>query len=357
MHTHSKASAPTLPPVIEKYLEETYPSDLPGAVVAILRHGEVIHKSAYGLADMHRGIPMSVDCVHRIGSLTKQFTAAAIMLLHERKLLSLDDALTTHLPGYPARGHAIRLSHLLNHTAGVACYTDGDDFETVEASDLSQQQVLDLFQHAPLMSVPGTRFSYSNSGYFLLGLVIESVSGTPLAEFFHRHIFTPLGMRSTALEGYLGTWPIQGYTLEPGLQLAPAISMSIPFSSGALVSTVDDLIRWEAGMGHAGLLPAAAWQRMWEPTVLPSGETCFYGYGFERRSVYGLTVIDHDGGISGFTSYSARTPDRSLFVCVLSNNDSGDPSTIDVGETIIRALSACRAHTQSEFLGHEHAAA
>lgn len=340
MHPHSKASAPTLPPVIEKYLEETYPSDLPGAVVAILRHGEVIHKSAYGLADMHRGIPMSVDCVHRIGSLTKQFTAAAIMLLNERKLLSLDDALTTHLPGYPARGDAIRLSHLLNHTAGVVCYTDGDDFETVEAADLSQRQVLDLFQHAPLMSVPGTRSSYSNSGYFLLGLVIERVSGTPLAEFFHRHIFTPLGMRSTALEGYLGIWPIQGYTLEPGLQLAPAISMSTPFSSGALVSTVDDLIRWEAGMGHAGLLPAAAWQRMWEPTVLPSGETCFYGYGFERRSVYGLTVIDHDGGISGFTSYSARTPDRSLFVFVLSNNDSGDPSTIDVGETIIRALSA-----------------
>jgi hypothetical protein len=147
-------------------------------------------------------------------------------------------------------------------------------------------------------------------------------------------------MRSTALEGYLDTWPIQGYTLEPDLKLSPAISMSIPYSSGALVSTVDDLIRWEASMGHAGLLSATAWQRMWEPTVLPSGETCFYGYGFERRRVYGLTVIDHDGGISGFTSYSARTPDRSLFLCVLSNNDSADPSTIDVGETIIRALSA-----------------
>lgn len=101
---------------------------------------------------------------------------------------------------------------------------------------------------------------------------------------------------------------------------------------------------------------AQSWQRMWEPTVLPSGETCFYGYGFERRRVYGLTVIDHDGGISGFTSYSARTPDRSLFVCVLSNNDSAEPTTIDVGETIIRALSACRAHTQSEFLKHEHVA-
>ena len=202
MHTQTKPNATTIPPELEKYLKNTYPSDLPGAVVAILRHGEVIHKSAYGLADMHRGIPMSVDCVHRIGSLTKQFTAAAIMLLNERKLLSLDDTLTTHLPDYPARGHSIRLSHLLNHTAGVVCYTDIDDFESVEAADLSQLQVLDLFQHAPLMSVPGTRFSYSNSGYFLLGLVIESVSGTPLAEFFHRHIFTPLGMRSTALEGY-----------------------------------------------------------------------------------------------------------------------------------------------------------
>ncbi|RQO55910.1 hypothetical protein DBR47_18740 [Paucibacter sp. KBW04] len=340
MHTHSKAPASKLAPEIKKYLEASFPSHLPGATVAILQHGELIHKSAYGLADVGRGIPMSLDSIHRIGSLTKQFTAAAIMLLNERRLLSLDDALTQHLPNCPAQYEGIRLRHLLNHTAGVVCFTEVEDFESVEASELSQQQVLALFQNAPLLFLPGTQFSYSNSGYFLLGLVIERVAGRPLTEFFHDNIFSPLGMRSTALEGHLGIRPIQGYTQEPDLQLAPPISMAIPFASGALVSTIDDLIRWEASVGSASLLPAQAWQTMWAPTVLPSGETCFYGYGFERRSIQGLTVIEHDGAISGFNSYSARTPDRSLFVCLLSNTDSGDPSAIEVGEALMLALAA-----------------
>lgn len=121
MLTHSKANAPTLPPESEKYLEHTYPSDLPGATVAILRYGEIIHKSACGLADTPRGIPMSIDSVHCIGALTKQFTAAAIMLLNDRKLLFLDDALTTHLSNCPAQYFDTRLKHLMNHTSGVVC--------------------------------------------------------------------------------------------------------------------------------------------------------------------------------------------------------------------------------------------
>lgn len=339
MHLHSKNTLPYLAPALAQFLEETYPADRPGAALVIARHGRVIHRAAYGLADMQRGIPLHIDSVFRIGSLTKQFTAAAIMLLQERGQLCLEDTLHTHLPDYPAQGQDIRLTHLLNHTSGLACFTDHEAFEALEAQDLSQQQVLDLFQHLPLMVAPGAKFSYSNSGYFLLGLVIEAVSGTGLAQFFDEQIFKPLGMRSTALEGYGDLWPIQGYTEEPDLQLAPPISMSIPYAAGALVSTIDDMLRWEQSIAQESLLPTAAWQQMWATTALPSGESSDYGYGFERRRLKGLDLIDHDGGISGFASYSARTADGRLFVCVLSNNDSGSPSTIDVGETLLQALA------------------
>ncbi|MFY7864153.1 serine hydrolase domain-containing protein [Roseateles sp.] len=339
MHVHSKSPLSNLAPTLAQFLEKTYPADRPGATVVIAREGCILHRAAYGLADLQKGTPMSIDSVFRIGSLTKQFTAAAIMLLQERGQLAVQDTLHTHLPNYPKQGRGIRLAHLLNHTAGLVCFTDSEAFEAIEAQDLSHKQVLDLFQHAPLMAAPGAKFSYSNSGYFLLGLVIEAVSGTGLAQFFDENLFKPLNMRSTALEGFGDLWPIQGYTEEPDLQLAPPVSMAIPYAAGALVSTIDDMTRWENSIAQESLLPAAAWQQMWATTALPSGESNDYGYGFERRRLHDLDLIDHDGGISGFASYSARTADGSLFVCVLSNNDSGSPSTIDVGETLLQALA------------------
>jgi CubicO group peptidase (beta-lactamase class C family) len=320
----------------EAYLRNAYPNDRPGVVVLLAVEGKVVFRAAYGLADVRHNTPLSVHDVFRIGSLTKQFTAAAILLLEERGLLKVQDRLQTHLPSYPDLTGSITLEHLLNHTSGIPSYTDRDDFEELEGLDLSQQEVLETFQNEPPLFKPGAEFSYSNSGYFLLGMVIERLSGTSLATFFHQEIFRPLGMLSTAMEGHGGVWPIQGYTEEPDLQLAPAISMTIPYASGAIVSTLGDMFVWEQGMARAKLLAHESWQRMWNPTRLTDGEMSGYGYGFEQRCVHGIQVIDHDGGINGFNSYSARTLDRGVFVCVLSNNDSGQPSTIEVGEHLIR---------------------
>nr|WP_276595255.1 serine hydrolase domain-containing protein [Roseateles albus] len=334
MQVHSPVSVQ-----IDDYLDRSYPSHRPGAAVLLAQNGRIIHRAAYGSADMAAQSPLAVKDMFRIGSLTKQFTAAAIMCLHERKLLDVRERLHHYLPAYPAHGQNICLEHLLQHTSGIRCFTDSAGFDQLEASDLSQRQVLDLFQHEALMFAPGAQFSYSNSGYFLLGLVIEKVSGRALAHFFQEEFFAPLGMHATALEGHAGIWPIQGYTEDPDLQAAPPISMATPFAAGALVSTVDDLFRWEQQVGRAGVLSVESWQRMWQPSPLPGGASSGYGYGFETRSIDGLAVVDHDGGISGFSAYSARTLDKSLFVCVLSNNDSGEPSTIEVGEQLIRILA------------------
>jgi D-alanyl-D-alanine carboxypeptidase len=189
------------------------------------------------------------------------------------------------------------------------------------------------------MFEPGTRFAYGNSDYFVLGLVIEKLVGTSLAEFFSAQMFGLLGMRHTGIEGYAGISPVPGYTEDPDLQAAPQICMSTPFAAGALVSTIDDMYIWERHMARMSLLSATSWQRMCAPTRLLNGEFSGYGYGLENRCIHGVSVVDHDGGISGFTSYSARVVDSGLFICVLTNNDSACPSPIEVGENILQTIS------------------
>lgn len=339
MQTATNPDRNALNTQLDAYLSSVYPSNLPGAAVLVAKRDKIILQAAYGMAHMDEARPMSINSVFRIGSLTKQFTAAAIMLLAQRGQLDLQDELHTHLPDYPALGQGIRLEHLLNHTAGLACFTGHPDFDLLEPLDLSPAQVVALFQVAPLLFVPGSQFAYSNSGYFLLGLVIEKVSGMSLAEFFSSQMFLPLGMRSTGIEGYASHSPLQGYTEEPDLRLAPVISMSIPFAAGALVSCVGDMYLWEQHMARSTLLSKESWQQMCAPTRLLSGELCGYGYGLENRQVHGIPVVDHDGGISGFSAYSARTLDSGLFVLVLSNNDSGQPSMIEVGEWLVQMVT------------------
>jgi len=339
LQTPTKPDHNALSTELDAYLRSIYPSHLTGAAVLVAKRDKVILQAAYGMAKMDEARPLSTDSVFRIGSLTKQFTAAAIMLLAQRGQLDVQDELHTHLPDFPALGQGIRLEHLLNHTAGLACYTDRPDFELLEPLDLSPVQVVALFQDTPLLFVPGSQFAYSNSGYFLLGLVIEKASGMSLAKFFSSQMFLPLGMRSTGMEGYAGLSPLQGYTEEPDPQLAPVISMSIPFASGALVSSIGDMYLWEQHMARSTLLSKESWQQMCAPTRLLSGELCGYGYGLENRQVHGISVVDHDGGISGYSSYSARTLDSGLFVLLLSNNDSGQPSTIEVGEWLVQKVT------------------
>ncbi len=321
-------------------LASVYVDHLPGAAVLVAKGEEVILRGAYGLAHVEQFLPMSPNSVFRIGSLTKQFTAAAIMLLVQRGQLDLHDALHDHLPHYSVLGHGIRIAHLLNHTAGLPCYTDRPDFELFETQCLSPEQILALFENTPLLHPPGSQFSYSNSGYFLLGLVIEKVSGNSLAAFFEDQMFSPLGMHSTGIEGYATHYPIAGYTEEPDLQPALEIDMSLPFASGALVSTIDDLFLWEQHIAKSTLISMESWQKMCAPTPLKAGGQSEYGYGVENRQIHGIQVVDHDGGISGFNTYSARALDSDLFVCVLSNNDSGQPSTIDVGEMLLYYVSS-----------------
>jgi CubicO group peptidase (beta-lactamase class C family) len=310
--------------VYQSFLAEAYPADSPGAAAILVRNGEVVHRGAVGMAELELGVPLSADHVFRLGSITKQFTAAAIMLLEERGRLSVGDEITKHLPDYPTHGHAVTIEHLLTHTSGIFNYTNipGYMMGAEIRADVSTDELIDVFDELEMDFAPRERWSYSNSGYVLLGAIIEKVSGQSYADFVQENIFDPLEMRHSH---YGGSQVIpgraQGYAGTDGeFSNAPFLSMTQPHAGGSLLSTVDDLARWNAGLFGGDLLTPESVERMTTDYVLSDGETTGYGYGLAVGTVRGERSISHSGGIHGFSTYAAWLPESEVYVAVLSNH-------------------------------------
>lgn len=311
---------------IDAALAPYFRAEMPGATVIVVKDGKTVLRRAYGMADTAQGVPMTPDMALRLGSITKQFTAAAILLLQEEGKLSVSDDITRHLPDYPTRGKRITIEHLLTHTSGIASYTGKPDYVNRMAQDLTVAQMIDSFKNDPLDFEPGSQYRYNNSGYFLLGAIIERTSGQPYHAFLEQRIFTPLGMHDTYYEGF-------GHSKAPvaaghsrgaaGFGAAKPLSMSQPYAAGSLVSTVDDLARWDAAIGAGRLLKPASWQRAFTSYRLDDGKPTNYGYGWDVSKVQGETAMGHGGGINGFSTHALRFPDQKVYVAVLTNSDSG----------------------------------
>ncbi|MCA1247594.1 serine hydrolase, partial [Massilia sp. MS-15] len=311
---------------IDAALAPYFSAGMPGATVIVVKDGKTVLRRAYGMADTAQGVPMTPDMALRLGSITKQFTAAAILLLQEEGKLSVSDDITRHLPDYPTRGKRITIEHLLTHTSGIASYTGKPDYVNRMAQDLTVAQMIDSFKNDPLDFEPGSQYRYNNSGYFLLGAIIERISGQPYHAFLDQRIFTPLGMHDTHYEGFgRGKAPVAaGHTRgAAGFGAAKPLSMSQPYAAGSLVSTVDDLARWDAAIGAGRLLKPASWQRAFTSYRLDDGKPTNYGYGWDVSKVQGETAMGHGGGINGFSTHALRFPDQKVYVAVLTNSDSG----------------------------------
>ena len=303
-----------------------YKADEPGATVIVVKDGKTVLRTAYGMADTIKGVKMTPDMALRLGSITKQYTSAAILMLAEEGKLALDDDITRHLPGYPTQGKKITIEHLLTHTSGIVSYTSKPGYAVNMAQDLSVAQMIDSIKNDPLEFEPGSRYRYNNSGYLLLGAIIEAISGQPYAKFVEQRIFVPLGMTRTSYEGFERTPGPRaaGHTRsENGFGPARALSMSQPYAAGSLVSTVDDLARWDAAIGSGKLLKPASWKRAFTSYRLLDGKETNYGYGWELEKVRGLPVLVHGGAINGFSTYAMRLPGQNVYVAVLANSDSG----------------------------------
>ena len=313
---------------IDAILAKAYPDGQPGAAVIVTKDGKTVFRKAYGMANLELGVPLQPDMVFRLGSITKQFTAAAILLLEQRGELSVEDPITKHLPDYPVHGHRITVEHLLTHTSGIFNYTaiPGYMAEKVR-QDLSTDELVEAFKDQPMNFAPGERWSYSNSGYVLLGAIIEKVSGQSYADFVQKNIFEPLGMKQSYYGGHqIIPKRVAGYQGAPGsYRNADYLSMTQPHAAGSLLSTVDDLARWDQALYSDELLSRETFGRMTTPFTLNSGEKTTYGYGFQVGDVRGQRVIRHGGGIFGFRTDAIRIPDQKIYLAVLTNSTGPQP--------------------------------
>jgi D-alanyl-D-alanine carboxypeptidase len=314
---------------IDAYLRSVCPAQEPGAAVIVVDDGEVVLREGYGLANVELGVPITPDMVFRIGSVTKQFTAVAALLLVQEGKLALDDEITKYLPDYPTHGRKITVEHLLTHTSGIKSYTGMPEWLGKRREDLTLEQLIGLFKDQPMDFAPGEKWLYNNSGYVLLGAVLEKASGQSYEELLRSRIFAPLGMRRT---GYGHTAPIlpgrvAGYQrAQGGWENAAFLSMSQPYAAGALVSTVDDLARWNAALDAGTLLPKPLLARAMTGYALADGKPTGYGYGWAVADWRGHHFVEHGGGIDGFQSYVLREPRTGLFVAVLSNALGREPN-------------------------------
>ena len=325
---------------IDDMLSKNFKPNAPGATVIVSQGGVILFRKAYGLANIAENVPLRPESSLRTGSVTKQFTAAAIMLLAEQSKLSLADEVAKHLPDYPEHGRHITIENLLTHTSGIPNYTELPQFKSVLGNDVGVDDAIAFFKDSPLQFQPGQRFSYSNSNYFLLGAIIEKVSGISYQDFMQHHIFQPLQMTSTEIERAASpATRVIGYTQgRTGIAKVPHYSMSWPFAAGALRTSVDDLVRWDNAIRTDALLRRESWDRMTQDFVLNGGNHAGYGYGWFVRQLGNHNALEHGGDIGGFSADTWRFPKEQLFIAVLSNNDSHEPAPDAIAEKVAKII-------------------
>ncbi|HEX6126585.1 MAG TPA: serine hydrolase domain-containing protein [Pyrinomonadaceae bacterium] len=306
--------------VVQKMLD----ARVPAVGVAVVRDGKVILAKGYGAADKETGATANENTAFQIASVTKQFTAAAIMLLVEDGKLKLDDTLGKYVEDVPAKWKGITIRQLLTQVSGIPNYTAFG--RLVKDKVYSQAEILAIVKDEPHRFEPGTKWEYSNTNYFLLGMIIEKVSGKSYPEFMSERIFKPLGMTSTTIN----TSRLQiknaasGYGRVNGKwEKAQLDDPSQPFAAGAIVSTPADLAKWAVAVGEGKLLKKTSWDEAFASAKLADGKPANYGFGWQVGRMGETGYIGHGGGIAGFGSFIVRFPAENLSVVVLANTTSG----------------------------------
>lgn len=302
---------------------------IPGLVVNVIRDGKSMKTAAYGLANIELNVQAKPETVFEIGSLTKQFTAAGILLLAQEGKLSVDDNINKHLKDTPETWANVTIRHLLTHTSGIKSYTGLDGFDLWR--HLTQAQFIKAIGEKPMEFQPGDSWKYCNTGYNLLGYIIANVSGKSYWEFMDEQVFRPLEMRATAnrLPSQIIPNRASGYERAGDQRINRDYNLTDVFSAGAIVSTVLDLAKWNAALDDDRLLNAVSKAQMWTPVKLNDGSTRKYGFGWNVDGVVeGHKNVGHSGSTSGFSASIQRFPDDRLAVIILTNTDEQIATTL-----------------------------
>lgn len=295
-----------------------------GLLVAVSRNGNVILSKGYGLAEVEHDAKADANSMFRMGSITKQFTAAAIMRLVEQGRISLDDPITKHVPGYNTQGREITVLHLLTHTSGIKSYTEIRRVMQDEPErEFTHEELLDMVQDEPLAFEPGAAHAYSNTGYYLLGMIIENVSGKDYCAYLHDELFGPLDLKRTRCDSNteIIKGRAQGYAVVGEKMVNDrGLATGTPFAAGMLLASAHDLVVWADALAAGKVVSPASYKLMSTPFKLEGGEVIDYGLGLFIDSLDGHARIQHGGDIFGFNSMLARFPDDGVTVAVMSNS-------------------------------------
>ena len=316
----------------DELMSSLFSDEGPGGVALVVKEGEVLYRKARGMADLELAVQMNPGHVFRIGSITKQFTACAILKLAEEGKLNLQDDISSFIKDYPTHGHKITIEHLLTHTSGIKSYTGMQEWtEELRKRDFAPAELVDFFKDEPMNFAPGEKFRYNNSAYFLLGYIIELVSETSYANYIDSCFFKPLGMENSYYGSASRIIPnrASGYAGKgKEYRNASYLSMTQPYSAGALLSTVDDLSTWYHAVMRGEVISARSLEKATTPYILNSGEKTDYGYGWFLGEIQGRPGISHEGGINGCRTASIFLPEEKVFVAVFSNCTCNAPGQI-----------------------------
>ena len=333
-----RAEADDLAAAVDGIAAEALRQPVAGLSVAVGRGGTVVLAKGYGFANMELEASARADTAYHLDSITKFITAAAVLKRAEEGRLGLDDDLGRWVAGFSTPAHPIRIRHLLSHTSGLESYSSLPGFAEKERLDLTHEDVMGSIRTAPTHFAPGEGWRYSNTGFYLLGMVIEKVTGQSYGDYMRTRVFEPLGMTDSR---YGDVRPIvrnraAGYEVEGGkLVNGPLMSWRPPFSGGALVSTAPDLLKWADAVMHGRMIKPASVERMWSPSSLTDGTLIDYGLGTRLGRLAGHRMVGHTGSGGGFKGTLLLFPDDDLTVAVLTNTDAG--SALGVAARIARA--------------------
>ena len=308
----------------------------PGGAFLISKSGKPIYKKAFGLANLELNIKMTDENVFQIGSMTKQFTAVAILILKEQGKLSVNDPVSKFIPDYP-NGNNITVSHLLTHTSGIKDFTKMKTINDIAQKKMTPKEMVNFFKDESVNFSPGEKFEYNNSGYVLLGYLIELTSGMTYEEFIQKNIFDKAGMENSYYASDRKVIKNRAYGYHQknyGFVNKTAISLSIPFSSGSLMSTLNDMLKWQNALHQNVLLQPENLTKAFTRNSLSSGEKINYGYGWHLKNEGGIPTREHGGSIFGFKSMAIYIPSKDIYILGLSNCDCHSPTQIvqDIAE-------------------------
>lgn len=325
---------------IDSLLQTKYSSNTPGAVFLISKNGNIIYKKAFGIANLELNVPMKTDNVFKIGSITKQFTAIAILMLLEQGKLNLTDQITKFIPDYPTNGNKITIHHLLTHTSGIKDYTKVKGINAISQKNMSPIELIDFSKNEPIDFIPGEKYKYSNSAYVVLGHIIEKITGKSYANFVEEKIFKKAKMTNSkyASQKEIIKKRASGYQKKDVYINRMDFSISLAYSGGGLMSTVLDMFKWQEAIKNNILINKETTKKAFTNYTLNNGEHINYGYGWHIKTINNNKTFEHGGAIWGFKSMGIYLPDLDVYVIALTNCLCNSPTMITrkIAELVVK---------------------